>query len=185
MSVPEQVTGEQSLNINDKMMRSIKLDALDSDNEDEWFSDSGKSAWNLPSWDRPPLINFSGRPDEPTLAASQPVHGEGQPEWDKVDRSVPKGGYCHTPLSYAALACVLLECRMAMAAALTASSSCSPERKKVMKLDRASFGQRATSPCLAKMAFTRSVHVEDGTASSGSPGAGKRKRPAWMSFNLM
>ena len=64
---------------------------------------------------------------------------------------------------------------MAMAAALTASSSWSPQRKNVMNDDLASFGQNATSPWRAKMALTHLVHVGGATAACGSPGTWKRK----------
>eukprot|EP00966_Prymnesium_polylepis_P074227 1722801-Prymnesium_polylepis.1 len=72
-----------------------------------------------------------------------------------------------------------------MAAALTASSSWSPERRNVMNDDLASFGQNATSPWRAKMALTRSVHVEGDAAACGSPGAWKRKPPSWMPASSM
>ena len=50
-----------------------------------------------------------------------------------------------SPLSYEADACVLLECRIATAADLIVSSSCSPDLKKVINEERQSLGQRATS----------------------------------------
>ena len=45
-------------------------------------------------------------------------------------------------------------CRIATAAALTVWSSCSPERKKVIKLDRVSFGHKPTFPCFWNTDFT-------------------------------
>ena len=71
------------------------------------------------------------------------------------------------PLSYAADACILLLWRIATAADLTVSSSCSPLRRKVMKLLRVSLGQSATSPWRAKMAFTRLLHAEGAMGSNG------------------
>ena len=51
----------------------------------------------------------------------------------------------------------------------TVSSSCSPERKKVMNDERVSLGQSATSPWRAKMALTRLVQPGAEIGSNSFP----------------
>ena len=61
-------------------------------------------------------------------------------------------------LSYAALLCIVVECRMHRAAALRVLSPCRPFLSHVTKMFRKSFGVTATPECRLNAAFTMTVH---------------------------